>query len=233
MSQKIIPIEHDKFYHIYNCGINGENLFHEKANYIYFLEQYDKYIEPIAETFAWCLMPNHIHFLVRIKDENEISFIPRKNEPLSGQKATDRVILTPTAVANPVGGLIETDNLKKDKKYNPSNQFSHLFNSYAQSINKKHNRHRGLFERPFRRIWVDSEKYYKNLVIYIHNNPVHHNFTENFETYPWTSYKSIKSQKPTKLKRNDVIEWFDDIDNFVYLHKLKNNDSGFDKYIIE
>lgn len=71
------------------------------------------------------------------------------------------------------------------------------------------------------------------MVIYIHNNPVHHNFTENFETYPWTSYKSIKSQKPTKLKRNDVIEWFDDIDNFVYLHKLKNNNFGFDKYIIE
>lgn len=86
MSQKIIPIEHDKFYHIYNCGINGENLFRKKANYIYFLQQYDKYIEPVAETFAWCLMPNHIHFLVRIKDEDEIGFIPRKNKPCQGKK---------------------------------------------------------------------------------------------------------------------------------------------------
>jgi len=72
MSQKIVPIEHDKFYHIYNQGINGENLFREKANYSYFLQQYDKYIDPIAETFAWCLMPNHFHVLVRIKEEDEI-----------------------------------------------------------------------------------------------------------------------------------------------------------------
>ena len=70
-------------------------------------------------------------------------------------------------------------------------------------------------------------------MIYIHNNPVHHNFTDEVAGYPWTSYLSIKSNKPTKLKSNDVIEWFDDIDNFVYLHKLKNNNPGFDKYIIE
>ena len=79
MSQKIEPVEHGKYYHIYNRGINGENLFREKDNYIHFLNLYDKYIEHIAETSAWCLMPNHFHLLVRIKDEDEIDFIPRKS----------------------------------------------------------------------------------------------------------------------------------------------------------
>ena len=49
MSQKITPIEHDKFYHIYNQAVSTENIFREKENYMYFLKLYDKYIEPIAD----------------------------------------------------------------------------------------------------------------------------------------------------------------------------------------
>lgn len=43
------------------------------------MQLYGKYIAKIAETFAWCFMPNHFHFLVRIKDEEDIGFIPRNN----------------------------------------------------------------------------------------------------------------------------------------------------------
>ncbi len=70
--QKIEPLEHDKFYHIYNCGINSTDLFKEKSNYEYFLGLYDKYIYPVADTYSWCLMKNHFHLLVRIKEEEEI-----------------------------------------------------------------------------------------------------------------------------------------------------------------
>ena len=41
------PLNVDKYYHIYNCGINGENLFHDEENYYYFLRLYHKYINPI------------------------------------------------------------------------------------------------------------------------------------------------------------------------------------------
>jgi len=61
---KIEPIEHGKYYHIYNRGINGTKLFNENENYRYFLRLYEKYIEPITETYAWCLMGNHFHLLV-------------------------------------------------------------------------------------------------------------------------------------------------------------------------
>ena len=60
------------YYHIYNRGINSCNLFGETANYEYFLTLYDHYISPIADTFAWVLMPNHFHVLIRIKNEDEI-----------------------------------------------------------------------------------------------------------------------------------------------------------------
>lgn len=49
-------------YHIYNRGNNGETIFPEERNYGYFLQLYEKYISSIADTFAYCLMPNHFIF---------------------------------------------------------------------------------------------------------------------------------------------------------------------------
>ena len=63
------PLEFGQYYHIYNRGINGCDLFTSEENYQYFLNLYEKHIDPIAETFAWVLMPNHFHILIRLKDE--------------------------------------------------------------------------------------------------------------------------------------------------------------------
>lgn len=70
---KTTPLEYGKFYHIYNRGINGCNLFQENENYEHFLYLYDKYICSVANTFAWVLMKNHFHLLVRIKTEKELN----------------------------------------------------------------------------------------------------------------------------------------------------------------
>ena len=66
--QQIEPLIYGKYYHIFNRGINGCDLFSEDSNYEYFLRLYDKYISPVAYTYAWVLMPNHFHFLVKIKE---------------------------------------------------------------------------------------------------------------------------------------------------------------------
>ena len=47
-----------------------ENLFRQEENYHYFLNLWAKYIEPIADTYAYCLMPNHFHALIRIKEQD-------------------------------------------------------------------------------------------------------------------------------------------------------------------
>jgi putative transposase len=67
-----MELERGKYFHIYNRGNNRENLFYEERNYDYFLKQYFKHIIPIAETFAYCLMKNHFHIMVRIKDDDTI-----------------------------------------------------------------------------------------------------------------------------------------------------------------
>lgn len=70
--EKIEPLEHGKFYHVYNRGINKSDVFFEYENYEHFIRLYENHISPIAETYAWCLMKNHFHFLVRIKEEHEL-----------------------------------------------------------------------------------------------------------------------------------------------------------------
>ena len=60
------------YYHIYNRGNNRENLFLENRNYPYFLTLYEKHIEPIADTYAYCLMRNHFHLLVKIKETSQV-----------------------------------------------------------------------------------------------------------------------------------------------------------------
>ena len=60
------PLQRGRTYHIYNRGVNRENIFAEERNYRYFLQLYAKHIGPIADTFGYSLLGNHFHFAVRI-----------------------------------------------------------------------------------------------------------------------------------------------------------------------
>jgi putative transposase len=69
---KETPLVNGHYYHIYNRGNNGEDLFREEQNYRYFLKLYIRYIYPIADTYAYCLMKNHFHLLVRINPKSDL-----------------------------------------------------------------------------------------------------------------------------------------------------------------
>ena len=178
----LLPLEHSKYYHIYNRGINSCTLFRKHENYESFLKLYAHYIDPIAETFAWCLLRNHFHFIVRIKNTTENIFL------------------------NPIL---------------PSQAFSNFFNAYTKAYNKSQNRLGALFERPFKRKEINTIDYFLDSVVYVHNNPIHHNLCKHPATYLWSSYKTILSAKKTKLKREMVLEFFGGIENFKYIHQLK------------
>ena len=224
-----IPLEHGNFYHIYNRGVNGEELFRENKNYEYFLQLYDKYIDLIADTFAWALLNNHFHLLVRIKEEEEIEYLPPKllNPDRSGDPVRFKEDVDPSGSLRPDGVLYTK------KKPNPEKQFGHLFNAYAKAYNKSHNRHGSLFERPFKRKLVNNPGYFKELVLYIHNNPKYHGFAESSLDYPWTSYLTCVSFKPTSLQREKVIGWFDNLANFKYLHYEKGDTGRIKSLLFE
>lgn len=213
MATKTIPLESESCYHIYNRGINRCDLFRETDDFKHFLRLYEKYIEPIADTYAWVLMPNHFHLLIRIKTEEEIGIYKNLNSDGSNDSLKFQT--------KPDENLSESEepDRVRIKKPSPTKHFSHLFNSYAKYINKKYQRTGSLFEHPFRRKLVDDEAYLRRLVLYIHNNPIHHGFTNMAIDYPWSSYLTCVSLKPTKLLKNEVIGWFDDKANFKYMHQ--------------
>ncbi|MFP4557481.1 MAG: transposase [Bacteroidales bacterium] len=214
----IQPLIPGCYFHIYNKGVNGINLFCKSDNYEYFLRLYDQHIDPVADTFAWCLLGNHFHLLVRIKEAEDIVI---ERIPKRGGKT--------------LSGFQTLTGVEKDEKLTQfaSKSFSNLFNAYAQALNKQQGRQGTLFERPFRRKLVGSEEYFRQLVVYIHSNPVHHRFTDNFNDYPWSSYGSIVSAKPTKIQRNQVLGWFDGQSNFIDTHRQIIDFDFIDHLIIE
>ena len=67
-----VPIESDRYYHIYNRGNNYGNVFFEEENYRFFLEKFKFYISPYTKIYAYCLLPDHFHFLLKVTDEEVI-----------------------------------------------------------------------------------------------------------------------------------------------------------------
>lgn len=61
------PFKEGKFFHIYNrANSSSDFLFYRSENYTYFLKKYYEYLGSLLDTFAYCLIPNHFHFMIRV-----------------------------------------------------------------------------------------------------------------------------------------------------------------------
>jgi putative transposase len=195
MPQPIVFFDPEQVYHIWTHANGKENLFRVEENYRYFLRRYAHYIHPLVDTYAYCLMPNHLHLMIRIKSEAEVLTALRKG------KATLKGFET-------LGGFSKSISL----------QFSHLFNAYTQAYNKMHKRKGSLFIPNFKRKLIDSDSYFSALVIYIHQNPVTHGFVKKLSDWTYSSYTSYLSQGHSLLQRKEVLGWFGSLDGFQKDH---------------
>ena len=192
-----IRIEPDKFYHIWNRGNNRENLFYTPANYEYFIRMYAEYLDQVVETYAFCLLPNHFHLLIRTK-----SFL----------------LVSPAGETNKADKN-DLDETTKTSKSNPvSLAFQRFFTAYSQAINVQERRTGSLFQKPFKRLEVKTTRQLANLAHYIHTNPQKHGIIEDFRQYSWSSYERIIRDKPSKLKKDEVLQWFRNKENYVNYH---------------
>lgn len=75
---KCEPIVSDTYFHIYNRGNNKENLFKEHRNYDYFLRLLEKYCIEVCEIYAYCLLKNHFHIVIKTHKDVEGKTISQK-----------------------------------------------------------------------------------------------------------------------------------------------------------
>lgn len=167
------------FYHVFSRTVGRELLFQNEENCKYFLQKYQSVCSVHFSTLAYCLLPNHFHFLLQVREDSE------------SQAALQA--------------------------------FSNFLNGYSKAYNKLYDRHGTLFQRKFKRKKIGQDAYFSQVIIYIHQNPQKHGFTDDFRSWKFSSYPSFLSQKPTNLDRCVVLEWFGGIEGFQKSHQQKQD----------
>jgi len=186
--QALLP---NRIYHVYNHAVGKDNLFANTGNYEYFLKRYAEYLFGVFDTYCYCLLPNHYHFLIRVRDIEDIEkALPKPN--------SENPLSLPDRLAHQVGTFQ---------------------NAYAKAFNKQQSRRGSLFEQSFGRKEVKSAAYFSSVVHYIHANAVHHGFVRKIDDWAYTSYHSYLSKQQSKLNREEVIGWFGELPDFVHFHQ--------------
>lgn len=196
MSKTNFPLIPGKFYHIYNRGNNRATVFFEERNYEYFLRLYEQHINPVATTYAYCLMKNHFHILVRIKTEEE-------------------------RVAYSRGKLSEISELKPAWRH-----FNNFFIAFAKGMNKAYDRSGSMMEKPYRRKLIDSDYYFLKLITYIHLNPQKHRQIADYRYWPWSSYQELQlpQKQQAIIAGPEVLELCGGFQAFQAIHALQENE---------
>ncbi len=203
MDVKNTQLKENTFYHIYNKGIRGQNIFLEEKNYHFFLQKYALFVSPYVDTYAYCLMKNHFHLLIKTKSELEIR------------------------------NMLQTKHINKNLNWILSNVLASLFKSFTLARNKLYNQSGSLFEEPFCRIEVNNRIYLNRLITYIHQNPQNHGFVTDFRDYPHSSYHSFICDKQTKLKKEEVISCFSNKENYILEHNTITDIRDLQELILE
>ncbi len=189
-------------YHIYNQGNNRQKIFFSEANYRYFLEKSKHLLGSHVDFIAYCLMPNHFHFLVRTK---ESACLDSK-----AVRPCPKIELEFLAVAGQNFGLDELAESKAGeaiptRQQNLSSAIGTLTSSYAKAINKQEGRSGSLFRNKTkakdggvegwhcilgfddRHFFTPLHAYWQTCFDYIHNNPMVLRGVKNPADYKFSS----------------------------------------------
>lgn len=148
-------------YHIYNQGNNRQKLFFNRDNYLFFLQKIRTQLTPHADLLAWCLMPNHFHIMVWVKDTASTRSATQSRTPSIGlNKAIGIVLASYTRAINKQENT--TGSLFRSKtKALPLNQIHGITPAYFNTqFGTKIN------------ATTPQEEYLNICFNYIHNNPV-------------------------------------------------------------
>ncbi|MDD2316169.1 MAG: transposase [Desulfobacterales bacterium] len=148
-------------HHVIIRGIERRKIFRSDLDRMNFLNRLS-ILAPETETecFAWAILPNHVHLLLRTG-------------------------------AVPISVLM-----------------NRLLTGYAGWFNKKYRRHGQLFQNRYKSILCQENPYLKELVRYIHLNPLRDGLAEDMEgldKYPWCGHSVLMNKTSQSWQNIDYV----------------------------
>ena len=192
-------------YHVYNRTNNKEPLFHSEANKLFFLQRYELFVQPFVTTYAFSLLNNHFHLLIRVNSQESIV---RAVKRVLAERLTDK---EKQLLANPDADC--------SCNYFLEWQFLRFFTSYSMSFNRVHKRKGNLFHKPFKRVLIEKDNQFTSTLLYIHLNPVKHGLVECASKYQWSSLAQYLTGVPGLVNTAFGINWFGGLKRFEETHK--------------
>ena len=196
-------IEKGHIYHIYNQGNNRQKIFFNRENYFFFLGKMKEYILPYTDIMVWCLMPNHFHWMVYVRETDIFrsrgatqSRTPTISDNISFNKSIGILLASYTRAINNQENI--TGSLFREKT---KAECLTAFNGITPSF----------YNTEFGTIMniTDPEKEYPQICFnYIHNNPVKAGLVKSAEDWEFSSFQDICGMRNGKLINRERINEF-------------------------
>ena len=163
-------------YHVFNQGNNQQTIFFGGDNYLYFLKKMRAHLTNKCDLIAWCLMPNHFHWLIKIPDEYPANF----QENNFKEDKTGPVV------------------------YPLNRSISTLLSSYTKAINKAHGKSGSLFRSRTKAINLmdddlKTENYPLICFLYIHQNAFRAGLADNLHSWEYSSFRDYADLRKGSL----------------------------------
>jgi putative transposase len=186
-----IPLIPNSVYHIFSHSVDNNNLFYENDNYNYFLKKWEQFSSKYFRTYAFCLMPNHFHLCVQA--------LPLLSLDINNT------------------GNISKNNSNENHYH--SKQISNFLSSYTQALNKQRGRKGTLFRSTFGRVAITNVNYFKDLICYIHHNPIHHFGADVYSEWQYSSFNVYRYNEAFKFVDTTItLNRFGGMKEFLNYH---------------
>jgi putative transposase len=100
-------------------------------------------------------------------------------------------------------------------------QINSFMVSFANYTKNKHQHHGGLFQKPFKRIAIDTDAYLQQAIIYVHANSVKHQVCMDYTKYRYSSYTCFTESSRNYYVTREVLSFFGGMAKFIELHETQ------------
>ena len=201
--------EEDRIYHVYNQGNNQKKIFLTRSNYQLFHEKMDRFICPYADILAWCLMPNHFHLMILVK-EVELFYEKKSKSLLNDSEVAKSNLLKKRTLNESIGILLRSYT----RSINAENEFTgSLFRktSKANSINSFKGLQPNFWKSKIAIFNMLPENQYPQVCFnYIHHNPVKAGLVSKDTDWEFSSARDYANLRSSSIIKKQLARTYVD-----------------------